>query len=141
MKYLSLFLALLILPLITSCAAQVQQDIQADVGKLQADLQAKKASLVPQLQAGIAYADSKGDVIWSTCQKTLLTWAQSPAADIGDIANPFIAVENIYQVGQNVQNVGSSAFVTDLRLGCGPWYLRVKDESLAIAAKIGVLIK
>ena len=73
-------LGLILAAFALGCTAQQQAAVQGDIAKLQADLQAKKAALVPQLQAGIAYAQKAGDVEWATCQQGLLTIIQSPAA-------------------------------------------------------------
>ena len=137
------FSALLILLAITSVGcAQVQQQVQADVGKLQADLQAKKAALVPQLQAGISYATQAGDVEWANCQSGILTLMNSPTQALPDIGNPFINVEIIHQGSQAIQaGVGQSKLVQSINLACSAWYVREKAEIMAIAAKIAVMVK
>ena len=143
MKASRWFSVLLILLAITSFGcAQIQQQVQADVGKLQADLQAKKASLVPQLQAGIAYATQAGDVEWANCQSGILTLMNSPTQTLPDIGNPFINVEIIHQGSQAIQaGVGQSKLVQSINVACAAWYVREKAEIMAIAAKIAVMVK
>ena len=135
------FSALLILLAITSVGcAQVQQQVQADVGKLQADLQAQKAALVPQLQAGIAYATQAGDVEWANCQTGILNLMNTPGQTLPDISNPFINLEVLHQ-GYGVAQGGlSGTFVEKINLACGAWYVREKAEVQAIIIKIAAMI-
>ena len=122
---------------ISGCAA-----IQGDLVKLQTDIQAQKASLVPKLQEGIVYAQQAGDVEWATCQQAILDIAQSPAGSVPDISNFFVNVEVIHQGSQAIQGgIQQSALVQKINQGCAAWYVREKAEIMAIAAKIAVLVK
>lgn len=143
MKRSILFLLLLLIPLaIINGCAEVNTAVQADIGKLQADLQAKKAELVPKLQAGIAYANQVGDVEWSSCQTGILALMNSPTQTLPDISNPFINLELIHQGSQAIQaGVGDSKVVQAINQACAAWYVREKAEIMAIAAKIAVLVK
>ena len=144
MKRFTLLCLVLLIPLILviSGCAQIAPVVQADIGKLQADLQAKKAALVPQLQAGIAYATQAGDVEWANCQSGILTLMNSPTQTLPDIGNPFINVEIIHQGSQAIQaGVGQSKLVQSINVACAAWYVREKAEIMAIAAKIALMVK
>jgi hypothetical protein len=115
--------------------------VQADIGKLQADLQAKKAALMPQLQAGIAYATQAGDVEWCDCQQGILDLMNIPDITLPDISNPFINMEVLHQGYGIAQGGLSGTFVAKINKSCAAWYMREKAEIMAIAVKIGLLIK
>ena len=137
MKRMVLLLCLMILAGgISGCAA-----LQNDLGKLQADIQTQKASLIPKLQAGITYAQSVNDVEWATCLQGVLAIAQSPAQPIPDITNPFINVELIHQGSQAVQSGATPAFVQQINLACAAWYMREKVEILKLGAEVATFIK
>jgi hypothetical protein len=126
--------------LIFGGCAQIQAQQQVDIGKLQADLQAQEAALVPQLQAGIAYATQAGDVEWVNCQQGILDLMNSPGQTLPNISNPFINIEVLHQGYGIAQGGLSGTFVQKVNMACAPWYVREKAEILAIAAKIGSLI-
>ena len=123
------------------CVPAVQQQVQADIGKLQADLQSQKAALVPQLQAGIAYSTQAGDVEWTNCQQGILDLINTPGQTLPDISNPFINAEVLHQGYGMAQGGLSGTFVEKINIACAAWYTREKAEIMAIAAKIAVLVK
>ena len=130
-------LLLLILPLCVSCAT-----VQADLVKVQTDLQAKKAELIPKVQAGIVYANLKGDREWSLCLSGLLAQLQKPASEIPDLSNVFIRVEVEHQAIAGVLGgPQNSAFIEDMNLACAPWVARVKGEAVGVAAFVAGFFK
>ena len=132
-------LLILLLVVISGCA-QIQAQQQADIGKLQADLQAQKAALIPQLQAGIAYSTKVGDVEWTTCQQGILDLINTPGQSIPDISNPFINLEVLHQGYGMAQGGFSGTFVEKINIACGAWYVREKAEVQAIIIKVAALI-
>jgi hypothetical protein len=136
-----LSLLLLIPLLVTSCSSQQAAVVNADIAKLQADIAGDKAALAVKLQAGIDYAKLVGDVEWTNCQQGILDLLNQPQAAIPDITNPFINIEVLHQAASGVRSGLDNPFVQKLNLACAPWYMREKADILALAAKIGVLIK
>ena len=134
----------LILLLISGCG-QVITAVQADLGKLQADIQAKKAALSVQLPAAIAYANAKGDLIYSDCLTSIQAVLVLPATSIPDISNPFINLEIAHQgvvtgLG-GVASIESDPTIQTLFRGCSAYVARTKGELLDVVGKIAVMVK
>jgi hypothetical protein len=141
-KFLSFVLpVILLIAVAVSGCAQIAPVVQADIAKVQADLQAKKAALIPQLQAGIAYATAAGDVEWASCQQGILDLMNTPGQTLPDISNRFINVEVLHQGYGIAQGGLSGTFVAKVNQACAAWYVREKAETTAIAIKIGALVK
>lgn len=138
---MKLALILVLAVSLTGCGV-IGGAVQGDIGKLQADLQAKKAEIVPRIQAGIAYANQVGDLEWSNCQQGILALMSKPGDVIPDISNPWINLEVIHQGSQAIQSgIGQSKTVQALNVACAAWYVREKAEIMAIAAKLAILVK
>ena len=145
MKRFTILLLVLLIPLslgISACA-QIAPVVQADIGKLKAEIQAQKANLLVQIPPAITYATAKGDVVFCDCLNAFQTALALPDITVPDISNKLIDAEIAHQATVaglgGVASLEADPVVQTLFRGCSAYIARTKGEILSVMAQIAAL--